>query len=234
MPTKPYKIVPDINIVDKRLAEVLGLTATNKEIRIPGTTTVIGRFKESGGLIYWAWDQGRKGLDYRETRDKAADTGTLAHAMVEADIRGTAQPDLSVYPEEMVAKAQSSFAAYAEWKSQTKMKPIETELSLISQKYLFGGTIDAVQIDNKIAMLDWKTSNGIYQDHVIQVGGGYSLLWEENFPDMPITGGFHILRFAKEEGDLTHHTWQNLDLAKDAFIHMRILFEIDKKLKARL
>lgn len=234
MPTQPYRIKPDTSIVDPRLASVLGLNGDNKEIRVPGVTTVISRFKESGGLIHWAWDQGRQGLDYRETRDKAADAGTLAHAMVEADIRGTKQPDLSQYTDEMADKALSSYAAYTEWKFQTKMKPVETELSLISRRYLFGGTIDAVQIDDKVSLMDWKTSSGIYQDHIIQVGGGYSLLWEENFPDIPITGGFHILRFSKEEGDLTHHTWQNLDLAKDAFIYMRILFEIDKKLKARL
>lgn len=56
--------------------------------RVPGTTTIIGRFKESGGLIWWAWDLGMKGLDYRDVRDKAADAGTLVHAMVEAHAAG--------------------------------------------------------------------------------------------------------------------------------------------------
>jgi len=233
MPTQPYKVTPD-STTDSRLREILGLTGNDKEIRVPGTTTVAGRFKESGALMYWCWDQGRQGLDYRQTRDAAADAGTLAHSMVESDIRRTEPPDLSKYSAEMVSKASSSFRAYEEWKAQTKLKPFHTELSLVSRRYLFGGTIDAVQLDNKVALLDWKTSNGIYQDHLIQVGGGYALLWEENFPDQPITGGFHILRFSKVDGDLTHHTWQNLDMAKEAFIHMRILYEIDKKLKERL
>lgn len=233
MPTQPYKVVPD-KTTDPRLRTILDLNGDAKEMRVPGTTTVVGRFKDSGALIYWAWDQGKQGLDYRQTRDSAADAGTLAHAMVEADIRGTAAPDLTQYQPELVAKAQSSFSAYLEWKSQTKLKPFHTEMPLVSKKWLFGGTIDAVQLDNKVALLDWKTSNGIYQDHLIQVGGGYSLLWEENFPNQPITGGFHILRFSKVDGDLTYHHWNNLDMAKEAFIHMRLLFEIDKKLKARL
>lgn len=55
--------------------------------RVPSVTTVISRFKESGALMYWCWDQGRQGLDYRQTRDAAADAGTIAHAMVEAFIR---------------------------------------------------------------------------------------------------------------------------------------------------
>ena len=50
--------------------------------RIPGTTTIIGRFKESGALVHWAWKLGMEGKDYREVR--AADAGTAAHAMMEA------------------------------------------------------------------------------------------------------------------------------------------------------
>jgi len=50
--------------------------------RIPGVTTVISNLGWSkGGLMHWAWEQGINGIDYKETRDKAADTGTIAHAM---------------------------------------------------------------------------------------------------------------------------------------------------------
>ena len=37
--------------------------------RIPGVTTIIGRFKESGGLIRWAYGRGRDG-EAREPRDQ--------------------------------------------------------------------------------------------------------------------------------------------------------------------
>ena len=59
----------------------------SKGKRLPGTTTVINRFKDSGGLIYWAWDQGRQGLDFRQTRDKAAEAGTITHLMIEKFIQ---------------------------------------------------------------------------------------------------------------------------------------------------
>jgi len=60
--------------------------------RVVGVTTVLSRFKESGGLIHWAWQQGRDGLDYRESRDKAANAGSIAHTLVELDIHGHALP----------------------------------------------------------------------------------------------------------------------------------------------
>ena len=56
--------------------------------RVPGTTTIIGRFKESGALIHWAWKLGMEGRNYREVRDSAADAGTLAHAMIEDQGKG--------------------------------------------------------------------------------------------------------------------------------------------------
>ena len=56
--------------------------------RVPGVTTITGRFKESGGLIHWAWDLGMQGINYRDARDKAADAGTLGHDMIEAFIKG--------------------------------------------------------------------------------------------------------------------------------------------------
>jgi len=53
---------------------------------VPGTTTIIGAFKDSGGLVHWAWQQGKAGLDYRNTRDKAAERGTNVHDLAECYI----------------------------------------------------------------------------------------------------------------------------------------------------
>ena len=63
---------------------------------VPSVTTIIGRFKESGGLIHWAWALGKEGKDYREVRDKAADAGTMAHDAVEAWVHGKRSPCGSV------------------------------------------------------------------------------------------------------------------------------------------
>ena len=49
--------------------------ATSKDgTKIPGTTTIIGRFKESGGLLQWAFKQGKAGKAHLyEEAEKAAD-----------------------------------------------------------------------------------------------------------------------------------------------------------------
>ena len=56
--------------------------------RCAGTTTIIGRFKESGALIRWAYNRGKEGEELYESRDKAAEAGTSAHDLCEAHIKG--------------------------------------------------------------------------------------------------------------------------------------------------
>jgi hypothetical protein len=206
--------------------------------RVPGTTTIIGRFKDSAGLMHWAFKQGKAGkARLYEEAEKAADIGTLAHAMVEDHIKGNDPYALlaGMCPddEDMRQKAQSAFKAYLAWESMTKLRVVDQELQLISEKYKYGGTPDAIGlINNELCLLDWKTSNSVYSDYLIQLAA-YRNLWEERNPDQPLTGGFHLLRFAKEHADFAHHYYPNLDNAWRAFVLMRELYEIDRELKQR-
>ncbi len=100
----------------------------------------------------------------------------------------------------------------------------------------FGGTLDAILVQGKLALGDWKTSNGIYADYLLQLSA-YQILWEENFPDRPITGGFHLLRFSKATDDsdpvsFSHHYWSQLDVAKEQFLHLLAAFKLDKRIKS--
>ena len=208
--------------------------------KVPGTTTIIGRFKESGGLLQWAFKQGQSGKRHLyEEAEKAADIGTCAHGMVELRINGRADVDIAVYAEktlpdaDMRGKAWSAFKAYESWANNFSVKILTQELQLVSEKYRYGGTPDAVGlIGNQLVLLDWKTSNAVYCDYLIQLAA-YRNLWEENYPDRPITGGFHLLRFAKEHGDFAHHYFPNLDNAWRQFLLFREAYEIDKELKKR-
>lgn len=215
--------------------------------RIPGTTTIIGRFKDSGALIKWAYKQGREheGLaacgkpaprDLYEVTQGAADIGTVAHAMVEASINGAdpwAVLSASELPQEARAKAHSSFDAYAAWASMSKLEIVHQEIPLVSEVYRFGGTPDAIgRINGALCLLDWKTSNAVYSDYLIQLAA-YRALWEETHPDEPLTGGFHLCRFSKEHGDFAHHFYPELGTAWEMFKRLREAYEFDKELKKR-
>jgi hypothetical protein len=106
----------------------------------------------------------------------------------------------------------------------TKLELRFCEVPLVSGTHRFGGTPDAVgEFDAKLVLLDWKTGNSVYADYLLQLAA-YKELWEENYPDHPITGGFHLCRFGKETGDFAHHYYPALDEAWEAFRYMRTLY----------
>jgi len=205
--------------------------------RVPGVTTIIGRFKDSGGLLYWACEQG-KAIERGEIsnlydkRDEAADAGTLAHSLVEAHINGLPLP--GVPDNDIGIQAKQGFENYLRWAEDNKIQIIKQEMELVSEEYQFGGCPDAMGIDSqdRLCILDWKTSSGLYVDFLLQIAA-YVLLWSENHPDQPITGGHHLLRFSKDNADFHHHYWTELDDAKRQFILFREAYEIDKRLKKR-
>lgn len=199
--------------------------------RVPGVTTIIGKYKESGGLIHWAWDLGMNGLDYRAVRDDAATAGTMAHEAVEAWVKG--DPPVFEGAPEICEKARKAFDNFLEWATRSELKVDKQEIPLVSERYRFGGTFDAILVHGKRAMGDWKTSNSLYTDYLEQIAA-YGILWEENYPDEPLTGGYDLLRFDKVYGDFTHKHWDELEAAKKSFLLKRELYDIDKELKARI
>lgn len=209
--------------------------------KCPGVTTILGRFKESGGLIFWAWQQGKDGFDFRETRDSAAEAGTIAHSLVEYHITGKSDQEIAQLiagekvDAEVLARAYQAYENYLNWERMTKLKVIKTEMSLVSEAHKFGGTFDGiavVDVDGVRALADWKTG-AIYTEALIQCAA-YKNLWEEHHPDQPIEGGIHIVSFSREAGDFTHKYFSELDEAWTQFLLLRQAFDIDKRLKKRV
>jgi hypothetical protein len=203
--------------------------------RVPGVTTIIGRFKDSGALLHWACEQGQRIergeiSHLYEARDKAGDAGTLAHGLVEKHINSEPiDPTIGLDN----PAAWQAFQAYLKWESMTKVKVVAQEMEMVSEVHRFGGCPDAIgEIDGQLCLLDWKTSNSVYPDYLIQLAA-YRALWEENHPDKPITGGFHLCRFSKDHADFSHHYWSELDAAWEQFLLFRRAYDIDKVIKKR-
>jgi hypothetical protein len=202
--------------------------------RVPGTTTVIGASLgwSKGALLYWAWQEGKAGRDYRQTQSDAADAGTMAHAMVEAAIHEGEFIPPSTAPPDQVRLARLAFSAFEEWFQGSRIDLVETEMHLVSQRYRFGGTPDAVgRIKGQLTLLDWKTSKGIYAEYLIQLAA-YAYLWNENRGEQ-ITGGVHCCRFDKLTGGFSHHWWplEALQPGWEAFLRLRDLYDLQREMK---
>lgn len=208
--------------------------------RVPGCTTITGRYKDGSGLLHWAWQQGIDGKDYRATRDNAGTAGTFAHELIDADIHarepelGSAKSngmDETTYAE-AVRRAMVAFGAYQDWRKAVALDVLWTEVPLISERHRYGGTLDAIaRIGGKLALFDWKSSSRIYSDYIVQVSA-YRQLWEETHPDDKIEA-LHLVRVDKEFGGFAHHSWPIavLDAGWEAFWLMRKLYDLDATLK---
>ena len=205
-------------------------------LRLPSVTTIIGRFKESGALLRWAYNQGLAGVELYEKRDAAADVGTYVHALVEACLL-TGATDAAPPPgmsDENVAKARTAFSAFRAWHvgSRLTIKPLERHL--VSEIHRYGGTPDAIAEEadsKKLSLVDWKSSKNFYWDNLLQLAA-YVELWNENRPERPITGGIHVVRFGKEGADFEHR-WFPIDHPKlgaawKQFLLYRQAYDLDR------
>jgi len=242
---------------------------TNDGKQCPGVTTIISRFKESGGLLWWAnrlayepYAEARalldgilkgamngpaitallarplEAADHKKSAGKAADAGTIAHAMVEAHLKKDSADDrLASFkaPADVGDKASNAFLAFLGWAEQTNLEVVKTEQSLVSETHRFGGTMDGniLTIQNKLSIADWKSSNALYPDMLLQVGA-YGLLWNENHPENPVTGGYELVRFSKENGDFEHRHFDDLSAEQAAFLLMRKLYDAMKAVEKRV
>ena len=199
--------------------------------RVPGVTTITSRYKDSGGLIRWAYNQGKAGLDMDRTKDDAGTAGTIAHAWIDDTIHDR---PLTVFaaPAELQEKARTALTAFVEWRDQVKLEVLSTETPLVSEVHHYGGTYDAlVRINGKRVLFDLKTSNGIYPEVVLQVAAYRGLLLDTGQEDVDSAT---ILRVGKEYADFHTHSYP-LPILQDglrAFLMMRELYDMDKMLKA--
>lgn len=202
--------------------------------RMPSVTTV-GGMLDKPGLVYWANNHGLEGRDLRAAREfeSATDIGSYVHDCVHADIHGDEFP---TFPEHLAARqdaVDSALNAWRRWREGSGLTFIATEVPFVSEQYAYGGTIDAVVRDEqgRLAIADWKTSKGIYKDYLIQVAA-YAMLWDENNAES-ITGGYHIVRFSKEHGDMEYRHFPELEDGKRAFVLLRELYDLVKALEKR-
>ena len=200
--------------------------------RVPGVTTITGQLDwgKSGRLIWWAKKETLEGRDPMQSRDKAANAGTVAHALIEAHLLKR-PPELEPNtPKEIIEKGETAFLNFLTWAEGFKLNPRSVEEAMVSRKYRCGTTPDLIAyVQNRLSIVDWKTG-GAYATSYIELAARKPI-WEEIYPDEPITGGFHLLKFNRETGAFDHHYREGLPECFDAFLCLRKLYDCKKNLE---
>lgn len=99
--------------------------------------------------------------------EEAADYGTMAHAWIEAHLKGTII-SLKTLP----SPARNAVEAFIQWESEHHLEVVKTEQTFYHCRLHYAGTADCVaKVDGELTLLDWKTSSGIYMEMAIQAWG---------------------------------------------------------------
>lgn len=153
---------------------------TKSGVIVPGVTTITGELGwAKNALVKWANNLGLQGIDSNKYVDDKANVGTLAHLIVTNYLQGYTTDHLKEYSKETLDRAENSFLSFLEWEKQNKIRPILIEEPLVSEVYQYGGQIDIYgEINGELEIVDLKTGNGIYSEHIVQVSA-YKVLLEE-------------------------------------------------------
>lgn len=208
---------------------------------IPSVTTVIDKNLgwNKDVLTRWAYKQGKQGKELYETLETAGMIGTLAHYMAECHIKGLPADEayIKTFEKDTIHAAKIAYRSFIRWFDGTDFSPLAVEEHMVSERHGFGGTPDCVAyLNGELSIFDIKTSAGIYPDHLIQICGGYSLLWEELHPDAPIQR-FDIAQFGKYLKTFTHFSVEADDIkhsAQGIFLHLLGIWKLRKKVESVL
>ena len=156
----------------------------------------------------------------RFTKD-AADIGTAVHKFAENTLRDGKAPTT---PKD--EKTANGCKAFLEWFQAHKIEPIHLEQMVFHPDWWYAGTADFYgKIDGGLCVLDFKTSSGLYIEHILQIAA-YTAALERMF-DTKIEGGW-IVRLDKKTGKFSAHWIKRSDEDQLAFRH---LLELDKHIK---
>lgn len=178
----------------KSISKAHTVYKTSDGRRVPGATTITGLLNKPY-LVRWANNLGLEGIDSSKYVDEAAAVGTLAHALIQANLQGE-HLDTSTFSPVQVDLAENSVLSFYEWKSRHTVEPIICEEPMVSDKMMFGGTVDCYcKLDGRPVLLDFKTGKAIYEEYFVQTSAYKELLIENGFPVDEVK----ILRVGRDE-----------------------------------
>lgn len=167
---------------------------TNDGQIVPGATTITGLLNKPF-LVTWANRLGLEGIDSSKYTDEAATVGTLAHALIQADLQDDTI-DRDLYSKQQMDLAENAVLSFFEWKKRHKIDVVFCEKQMVSDTMRYGGTVDCYCIlDGKPTLLDFKTGKAIYEEYFVQLAAYAELLRENGCPVEEV----RILRVGRDE-----------------------------------
>ncbi len=216
-------------------------------VSISGVTTILSKVVPKN-LVQWAADQAVGVLlphvgesltpemleearaAHRVVKEEAATIGKQVHAWVEEFVKSKGESRELPNDERVL----NGVTAFLKWWNETGAEIIESERIVFHPGFHYIGTMDAyVKIGDKYFVADWKTSNGLWPEHLLQVAAYASAFRMET--GRPIDG-IIIARFGKDTGEFEEKVVENttpIELAFERAVAFSRDLETMKKLMGK-
>lgn len=150
--------------------------------KVVGATTALGILNKPA-LIGWAYNKGKNGENLYE-KDESGNIGTIIHARILGHFLGYEIDSYNI-SQEAWDQSQNALDSFLEWIRGHEIEPIIIETSFVNEEENYGGTPDFYgHVDKILALMDWKSGSGIYDEHIYQIIS-YAKLLESNGYKLP-------------------------------------------------
>jgi len=142
----------------------------------PSVTTILDAYPKGFGFTKWLKETG---FNADEIVRKAGEEGVLVHDLIESyllDISLTwyteGEPKYKYHIWQMLCRFDEFWKTY-------NPEVIALESNLVSDNHTTGGRLDLVcKINDKVWLIDFKSSNALYRSHELQLSA-YASMWNE-------------------------------------------------------
>lgn len=195
---------------------------------IPSVTWICGYYPK--GIAFYKW-LASKGWDESQAQKNAAgDKGSKIHLAIEDLIRGKTVKMNSKYPnkstgrdEELTTEEYEAVLSFAAWVAKVKPVFLHTEITVISKKYGFAGTVDCVaMIGGVIYIIDWKSSQYVWPEMEIQVSAYKEPLIEMGIVDESVKLAILQVGYKKNRAGFK---WNEIEPKLPLFLAAKTIWE---------
>ena len=198
---------------------------------VPRVTKMLHYCIHNDGLMKWANYIGFKRQNYTQVLDQAALVGTHCHEYINNFLVKSEEPkryDIIDIPIESYNAYLSFITWYKNIQTLATIRTIKNEYPLLC-KY-FGGTLDGLyELNGKLYIVDYKTSNHITSNYCLQIAA-YDFMLE--FLEDIHTDGYIILQLSKNSpnfNEFSLHKYNSqhvefMNYCRTAFLSMSLWY----------
>lgn len=164
---------------------------------------------------------------WREKSDQALDTGKKVHNIIEKIIKAKIIGETAVISNDLSSNVSAALEAFLTWERANVRQWIASEMQIVESVKSYAGTLDAIAIlcDEKKYVIDFKSSNAIYPENIMQIAAYRYAMHDEEIL------GMGVLRLDKNTGLPQWRSYNNDAYCRQAAAFLTLLdfFYLAKK-----